>query len=117
MIGDYNGTLALKPDGGAKGRGWVAGVKYVVGPASIGGLFSSFDSQGDQRLVGISQRHEYVAYVAATYRLAPGLITFADYAYGQRHQGSFNFATNAVGTGAFNNVRAQGALVGMMVSW
>jgi len=119
MIGDYNGILALKPAGAPSAKGVVAGVKYVNGPASIGALYGQFDSQGAQQLTGISQRHEWEVYVAATYSLAPGLVVFADYNYGQRHQGGFNFATNSVlvDRGAYNDVTSQGFLLGTAVKW
>ena len=51
--------------------------------------------------------------------LWPGLVVFADYNYGQRHQGSFNFATGNVAVGAgrgeYNDATSQGFLLGMVV--
>ena len=98
LFGAVNGTLALKPSGGSDAWGWVAGVRYANGPYTIGALYSQYDSQGDIRLTGISQRHSNVIYAAATYSVAPGLTVFADYAYGTRHQGGYNFITGAVPT-------------------
>ena len=95
-------------------------MKYVAGPASIGALYGQFNSQDNQQLTGVSQRHEWEVYLAATYSLAPGLVVFADYNYGQRHQGSFNFATNVAvgaGRGEYNDVTSQGFLLGTAVSW
>jgi hypothetical protein len=40
--------------------------------------------------------------------LAPGLAIQLEYLYTQQHQGGVNLATGATGTGAYNDVRAQG---------
>jgi hypothetical protein len=56
------------------------------------------NSQGDPRLVGISQRHEYEIAFGGSYRLAPGVQLVGEYLYQHRHQGGFDFATGALGT-------------------
>ena len=111
MIGDYNGILALKPVGAPSAKGWGAGVKYTTGPFTIGGVYSAFDSQGDVALTGVSQRHEQVFDVAGTYTIAPGMTAFAEYVYGTRYQGGFNFGTGS------DSVRAQSVLVGTVLKW
>ena len=116
MTGAFNGILAAKPAGAPDATGFGAGVKYAFGPYTIGAVYSQFDSQGAWNLTGTSQRHEWVFEPAVTYSPAPGLTFYMDYVYSQRHQGDFNFATNAVGT-AYNNVRSQGVMLGTVVKW
>ncbi|MBW4093860.1 MAG: porin [Proteobacteria bacterium] len=117
MTGAYNGVLAPKPAGAPDATGFGAGVKYAFGPWTIGGVYSQYDSQGAVALTGISQSHAWVGYFAATYTAAPGLTFYADYGYGQSHQGGYNFATGAVGTSANNSVRTQAFLVGTAITW
>lgn len=108
--------MAAKPSGAPDAIGWGAGTKYTFGPYTIGAVYSQYDSQGAYQLVGVSQRHEYAVDVAATYTAAPGLTLWLEYLYSARHQGDFNFATNAVGT-AYNDVRSQGVAFGTLVTW
>jgi hypothetical protein len=55
------------------------------------------ESQGDARLVGISQRHEYEIAFGGNYKLAPGVQLVGEYMYAHRHQGGFDFGTNTLG--------------------
>ena len=119
MTGAYNGILAPKPAGAPDATGFGAGLKYAFGPWTVGGVYSQYDSQGAVALTGISQSHAWVGYLAATYAAAPGLTFYADYAYGQSHQGDYNFATGAAGgtRSANNSVRTQAFLVGTAITW
>ncbi len=118
LFGRVNGILAATPQGGANAVGWVTGVKYVVGPYSIGALYGQYNSQGAQQLTGVTQRRENVFYAAGTYAISPGLTAYLDYVYGTRYQGDYNFATGAVGGGpAYNNVHVQGVMIGTSVKW
>jgi hypothetical protein len=116
IFGQMNGQLAPKPEGGAGVSGWLAGARYVFGPASIGAAFESYTMQGAVGLTGISQRRAYAGTAAVTYSAAPGLTFFADYLYQNQKQSGWNFAADAVGT-AFNNVTNQGFMVGTLVTW
>jgi len=116
MYGAYNGVLAAKPQGAPNAIGFGAGAKYAFGPYTIGAVYSQFDSQGAFQLTGVSQRHEWVFDTAATYTAAPGLVFWLEYVYGQRHQGDYNFATNALGS-AYNNVQSQAVMFGSMITW
>ncbi len=104
MHGAFNGVLGLKPKGAPDGTGVTGGVKYSFGPFGVGGVYSQLDDQGSYTQTGISQSHAWVAYLAATYSAAPGLTFYADYGYGQTHQGS-------------SDGRTQGFLVGTKVTW
>ena len=73
--GNYNGLGAAKPELGAKGRAWIAGVQYAAGPLVVGTSFYNYQSQGAVTLTGISQRAENWAGLSAartTSRLACG---------------------------------------------
>lgn len=120
MVGDYNGILAAKPKGGDDGLGWGIGAKYVMGPASIGLVYSHFRSQGDQRLTGLSNRKEQVIYVAGTYAVAPGFTVFADWLWQSRKQPGFNFVTSGVGPTATtpnSDIHSTGFMLGTAITW
>jgi len=95
--GSVNGALAMRPSGGAPMNAEMVGVTYANGPVTLGAQIGIIDSQGDARLTGVSQRHEYEVAFGGTYKAAPGLQLVAEYLYLHRHQGGFDFATNALG--------------------
>jgi hypothetical protein len=119
IVGDVNGQGALKPSGGAKMSGVVAGVKYTQGPITVGAVGEMIDSQGAVQLTGVSQRRELGFDAGASYTIAPGLIGWAEYMYQQRHQGGFNFAqgSTSASPGAYNDVKSHGFQVGTTVYW
>jgi hypothetical protein len=81
-------------------------------------MFESVDSQGDARLVGISQRHEVGFATGGNYRLAPGLALVLEYQYEQRHQGGFDFNQGTLGlNGRTADGRGQGILFGTVMNW
>ena len=108
MHGAVNGVLGTKPAGAPDATGFGAGAKYAFGPFTVGGVYSQYDSQGNVADTGLGQNHSWVGYFAATYTAAPGLTFYADYGYGQTHQG---------GPVAGGNGRQQGFLVGTAVTW
>jgi predicted porin len=112
-----NGQGTPEPVGGASQIAYTIGFSYANGPLVIGAEYEQVDSQGSANLGGISQRHEWGISPNIDYVLAPGLKVFAEYYYGQRHQGDFNFATGAAGSSAFNTVQAQSVIVGSRVYW
>jgi hypothetical protein len=75
------------------------------------------DFQGANQLVGVSQRHTLASGVGGYYVIAPGMGIVAEYTYDTIHQGDVNLATGAVGTGAFNSIKAQGFLLATVVNW
>ena len=96
--GKINGQLAMRPSGGANMNAIVTGLTYANGPITLGAEFGVVESQGDARLVGISQRHEYEVAFGGNYKLAPGVQLVGEYIYQYRHQGGFDFATGTLGT-------------------
>ena len=94
-----------------------------MGPLVLGAQIGVVDTQGDARLVGISQRHEYEVAFGGNYKLAPGIKLVAEYQYDHRHQGGFDFATNSLGgTGAAagtitRDAQGQTFVFGTVVTW
>jgi hypothetical protein len=95
--GAVNGTLSMRPTGGAPMNAVMTGITYAGGPITLGAQVGVVDSQGDARLTNVSQRHEYQVAFGGTYKVAPGLQLVGAYLYNHRHQGGFDFATNALG--------------------
>ena len=98
--GAVNTQLAMKPEGGVNQNQFVGGVMWRNGPITVGTQVNFLTSQGDARLVGVSQRREFALAVGGAYALAPGLSVFAEYQYAYRHQGGYNFIAGSVSTGA-----------------
>ncbi|HEY0183875.1 MAG TPA: porin [Rhodopila sp.] len=96
--GAVNGALAERPSGGASTNAVLTGLTYVHGPLVLGTSFGIIDSQGDARLAGVSQRHEYEVAFGGNYKLAPGVQLVAEYQYAHRHQGGYDFNQGALGT-------------------
>jgi len=114
--GAINGQLNMRPSGGADMNAFVTGLTYVNGPLILGAEFGLVESQGDARLVGVSQRREYEVAFGGNYRLAPGVQLVGEYMYTHRHQGAYNFATGAVG-GPTRDAQGQGILFATVLTW
>ena len=98
--GDVNGQLSMRPTGGAPTNAVLTGVTYANGPITLGAEIGLIDTQGDARLVGISQRHEYEVAFGGNYKVAPGLQLVGEYMYMHRHQGGYDFGNATIGAGA-----------------
>jgi hypothetical protein len=123
-----NGQGTPEPEGGVGQTAFIVGFQYNNGPLAAGLAYEQVDSQGSANLVGVSQRHEWGINPGVDWVIAPGFKVFAEYFYGARHQGDFNFATGAINNaafvsgsnnnaGAYNNVTAQAFLLGTRVYW
>ncbi len=112
-----NSQVNPQPQGGVHETAYLVGFQYNYGPLAAGFAYEQADSQGSPTLAGITQRHEWGLNPGVAWVVAPGLKVFAEYFYGQRHQGDFNFATSAAGSTAYNDVRAQAFLIGSRVYW
>src|SRR6202034_4598794 len=95
--GAVNGQLAERPTGGVGTNAVTAGLTYANGPWILGTSIGLIDTQGDARLTGVSQRHEYEVAFGGAYRLAPGVQLVGEYQYAHRHQGGFDFSQGAPG--------------------
>jgi hypothetical protein len=116
--GAVNGQLAERPTGGVNENAITAGLTYFNGPISLGVTWGVIDSQGDARLTGVSQRHEYEVAFGGTYKLAPGLQLVGEYQYAHRHQGGFDFSQGAPGlNGATRDAQYQGLTFMTVMNW
>jgi hypothetical protein len=116
--GAVNGQLNERPTGGAPTNAVMTGLTYAKGPITLAATFGMIDTQGDARLVGLSQRHEYEFATGGTYRLAPGIQLVAEYQYAHRHQGGFDFNQGAPGlNGATRDAQFQGVAFGTVLTW
>lgn len=114
--GAVNGQLGMKPSGAPDMNAIVTGLTYVNGPLTLGAEYAQIDHQGDVRLTGRSQRHEWEVAFGGTYAVAPGMSVTAAYMYMQRHQGGFNWNANALGA-AGNDTRGQSILLSTALTW
>ncbi len=116
-----NSQVNPQPSGGATETAYLVGFQDNYGPLAVGLAYEQADLQGAPALSGITQRHEWGINPGVDWVVAPGFKVFAEYFYGQRHQGDFNFATGTAGgaapQNAYNDVRAQAFLVGSRVYW
>jgi hypothetical protein len=118
MGGQVDGQLGLNPTGGVQMNAYVVGLTYNNGPVMLGAMLESINSQGDARLVGISQRHEVGIAFGGNYRVAPGLQLVAEYQYEQRHQGGFDFNQGTLGVnGRTVDGRGQGVMFATVLNW
>ncbi|MCB8882167.1 porin [Acidisoma cellulosilytica] len=123
-------TFQLEPDGGTAAVGWLVGGMYTTGPLVVGASFFRFNQTGDLpggidagsgatiTSAGLTTGQQQNTGVAAglTYTLVPGVNLFADYLYGVRQQGGYNFATGNAGTDN-NQVQSQLFGVGTQIQW
>jgi hypothetical protein len=123
-------TFQLEPDGGSDAIGWLAGAQYTTGPLVVGASFFRFNQTGDlpggidagsgatitsAGLTTGQQQNDGIA-AGATYTLVPGVNLYADYLYGMRQQGGYDFSSGNAGT-ANNNVQSQLFGVGTQIQW
>jgi hypothetical protein len=116
--GAVNGALQERPTGGVNENAITAGLTYANGPVTLGVTWGVIDSQGDARLTGISQRHEYEVAFGGNYKLAPGIQLVAEYQYAHRHQGGFDFSQGTPGlNGTTRDAQYQGLTLGTVLTW
>jgi hypothetical protein len=103
---------------------------YTAGPVVVGASFFRFNQTGDLpggidagsgatiTSAGLTTGQQQNTGVAAglTYTLVPGVNLFADYLYGIRQQGGYNFQTGNAGT-EHNQVQSQLFGVGTQIQW
>ncbi len=116
--GAVNEQLNMRPSGGSPMNAVVTGLTYANGPITLGAEVGLIDDQGDARLVGVSQRHQYEVAFGGSYKVAPGLQLVAEYQYTHRHQGGYNFITGALGTGGrTEDAQGQGFGLTTVLTW
>ena len=116
-FGDMNGVYEPNPDGAKNAVGFLAGAVYTIGLLSVGGSYFLYDDQGDFSKPATEGQEQNIGVAAgATYILVPGAKLFLSYLYGTRHQGGFDYLTNAPGS-ANNNTQAQVIALGAWLYW
>ena len=116
--GAVNGQLNMRPTGGVAMSAVVTGLTYANGPLTLGAEVGLINSQGDARLTGVSQRHEYEVAFGGAYKLAPGVQVVGEYMYMYRHQGGYDFNQGNVGLGGTTrDAQAQGAIFATVLTW
>jgi hypothetical protein len=119
--GRMNGQMGLQPVGGAPLTGFLLGAKYVAGPLTVGIVGEDYTNQGNVNLTGITQLRARAIDFGAQYTVAPGYNVYAEYLWQDQYQGARNFITGAIGTaagsGANNEIKGQGFLIGNQVAF
>jgi hypothetical protein len=116
--GAVNGQLAERPTGGAPTSAVMAGLTYAKDKLTLAATFGVIDTQGDARLVGVSQRHEYEVAFGGNYKLAPGAQLVGEYQYAHRHQGGFDFSQGGPGlNGQTHDVQFSGVTFATVLTW
>jgi hypothetical protein len=110
--GRLNGTLAAQPQGGAPEVAYLLGAKYTNGPLVLGISGEIGWYQGAQQMAGISQRRGRAIDVGAGYTVAPGFTVYAEYLWNDIYQGGVDQISGALGSGANNEIKGQGFLIG-----
>ena len=118
MIGGRdNGQLALAPQGGAPLMAGLVGAKYVAGPWTVGIVAEKYTDQGNVNMTGLSQQRVRGIDTGVSYVVAPGMTVWAEYMWQDIYQGGVNQITGAVASGANNEIKAQGILLGDVVNF
>ena len=117
LWGAFNGQVNLKPQGGANAVAWVGGAQYAVGPLTLAASWINYQSQGAAAMINKSQSYNNEFAAGATYSIAPGLNAYAEYLYGQTHQGGVSQITGTTGTSANNDWHGQSFIIGTRVQW
>jgi predicted porin len=117
LWGAYNGQVGLKPQGGVNAVAWVGGAQYAVGPLTIAASYINYQSQGAAAMINKSQSYNDELAAGITYSIAPGLTAYAEYLYGQTHQGGVSQISGSTGTSANNDWHGQSMIIGTRVQW
>ena len=117
LWGAFNGQVQLKPQGGANAVAWVGGAQYAVGPLTIAASYINYQSQGAAAMINKSQSYNDELAAGITYSIAPGLNAYAEYLYGQTHQGGVSQISGSTGTSANNDWHGQSFVLGTRVQW
>jgi len=119
--GQLNNTNSTNPQGAPQAQGWLVGLQYATGPYVVGVDYYNYQDHGAPTLTNVSQRYSDAFDVGGTWNAAPGLYFYAEYVWGQQHQGGFNFLTGAVngspGSNLENTTQAQAFVLGTKVRW
>jgi len=117
LWGAFNGQVQLKPQGGANAVAWVGGAQYAIGPLTMAASYINYQQQGAAAMINKSQSYNDELAAGITYSVAPGLNAYAEYLYGQTHQGGVSQISGATATSANNDWHGQSFIIGTRVQW
>lgn len=110
--GQYNGQLAALNKGGHDSFAYMVGGEYNIGPLQVGVSWYTWKYQGYWTLPG--RQTDSGLEIGTSYNIAPGLNWYAEYLYGQRYKGDFDFSTGSPGPN-FNNAHVN--IIGTGFGW
>ena len=110
--GQVNGQGAALNTGGHDSFVWTIGGEYNTGPLQVGASWYTWKYQGFWTLPG--RQTDSGLLIGTSYNIAPGLNAYAEYLYGQRYKGGFDFSQGAPGAN-FNNTHVN--IFGLGLGW
>ncbi|MGO9996483.1 MAG: hypothetical protein ACLPKW_01875, partial [Acetobacteraceae bacterium] len=73
--------------------------------------------QGNVQMTGLTQHRARGINPGFSYTVAPGYTVYAEYLWNDQTQNGVNQITGATGSGANNNIKSQGFVVGNVVNF
>ena len=111
LWGAFNGQVQLKPQGGVNAVAWVGGAQYAIGPLTIAASYINYQQQGAAAEINKSQSYNDEFAAGITYAVAPGFNAYAEYLYGQTHQGGVSHISGTANTSANNDWHGQSFII------
>jgi hypothetical protein len=115
--GAKNGYASPMPQGAVHQLGYILGAKYVYGPWTVGIAAMEYWDQGNVQMTGLTQHRARGINPGFSYTVAPGYTVYAEYLWNDQTQNGVNQITGATGSGANNNIKSQGFVVGNVVNF
>jgi hypothetical protein len=112
-----NGYASPMPQNGVHQLGYILGAKYVYGPWTVGIAAMEYWDQGNLAMTGLTQHRARGINPGFSYTVAPGYQIYAEYMWNDQTQNGVNQITGAAGSGANNNIRGQGFVIGNVVNF
>jgi predicted porin len=83
---------------------------------TIAASYINYQSQGSAAMINKSQSYNDELAAGITYSVAPGLSAYAEYLYGQTHQGGVSQITGSPSS-SNNDWHGQSFIIGTRVQW
>jgi hypothetical protein len=112
-----NGYASPMPQNGVHQLGYILGAKYVYGPWTVGIAAMEYWDQGNVQMTGLTQHRARGINPGFSYTVAPGYTVYGEYMWNDQTQNGVNQITGAAGSGANNNIRGQGFVIGNVVNF
>jgi Gram-negative porin len=115
--GAKNAYASPMPQGAVHQLGYILGAKYVYGPWTVGIAAMEYWDQGNVQMTGLTQHRARGINPGFSYTVAPGYTVYAEYMWNDQTQNGVNQITGATNSGANNNIRGQGFVIGNVVNF